>query len=131
MVATIDSPVEYPHLSVDGEVYANGKRLADKGHAWMERHESDFVELMRFAHSMQAQKRAGCSRDMFKNHCFQNGIKLSDTRGLSFDNTLWAVVARYMAIEDPSLVGMPLTFRASAVDAFGLLPVSWMGEDDG
>ena len=43
-----------------------------------------------------------------------------------FAHALWAPIIRYMALMDPELIGDPIQFRPSDIDAFGLFPIDYI-----
>ena len=122
---TIKSPCAYTR-KVDGKAIASGREIARKTHDWMVANQEGFEAILGFVKSLQSSEKVGRVRDQVA--IFSVDHKISVGRGYMFDNTLWAGVGRYLVLVDPSLHGAPIVFKESAVDCYGLLPVSWLPE---
>lgn len=129
MAAPAGRPVRSPHertaMTMTGERIAAGRRMAVEAAAWMEGHRGAYEAMRRYVKRMQGDGRRGRVRDRVAAHCADCGLS-DGARALT--NGRWAVLARYMVLQDPTLLGDPIELCDSAVDCYGLLPVSWMPE---
>ncbi len=127
MAVPAGRPVRSPHertvMTLSGDRIAAGRRMAAEAAGWMERNRPAYEAMRRCVKRMQETGRRGRVRDRVAAFCANAGV---DDGARSLTNGRWAAVSRYMALEDPTLVGDPLEFKDSAIDCFGLLPVSWL-----
>ena len=102
-----------------------GMRMAREGQRWMEANEDAFRRIYGFLKTLQAEGIKGRVRDRVASWCMEVGLRIDD-HPYRFANAKWAVISRYAALADPSLIGNPLQFGFSCVDISGLLPVSYL-----
>lgn len=110
-----------------GERLAKGREIATRTAAWMEDHEADFWALTEYVRGVKG----GRVRDRAAAFCVDHGIEIDDGEGHTFNNTFWAGISRYMVLHDPTLKDNPIRFRESAIDCFGLWPVSYLPSTGG
>ena len=104
------------------ERLVKGREIATRTHTWMEKHEADFWLMVDYVRSVKG----GRVRDRVAAFCVDNGIEIDDGEDHTFNNTFWAGISRYMVLYDPALRDNPIRFRESAIDCFGLWPVSYL-----
>ena len=83
--------------------------------------------LHRFVALLQQGGCRGRVRDRVAAFCVDRGVEVGDSP-YAFNNSWWAGISRYLVLHDPSLLGDPIKFRNSEIDAYGLLPVSYLPE---
>ena len=126
---TIKSPNAPDRCIVTDETLAAAMKMAREGRSWMEKNQEAFESILVFLKSLQTQNIRGRVRDRVATWCMENGIKIDDNP-YRFANAKWAVISRYAALVDPTLIGRPLQFSFSMVDISGLLPVSYLDLGD-
>lgn len=107
--------------------YEAGRKMAELTHRWMEANELAFREIYGFVKRMQAEGGKGRVRDRVAAFCVDHSIEVGDSP-YAFNNTWWAGISRYLVLHDPSLYEDPIRFRASDIDLYGLLTVSYLPE---
>lgn len=122
---TIKSPNAPERCTVTEETLASAMRMAREGQTWMEKNRDAFESIVGYLKSLQAENIKGRVRDRVATWCMENGIRIDDNP-YRFANAKWAVISRYAALVDPTLIGRPLQFSFSMVDLSGLLPVSYL-----
>lgn len=120
------SPHPYEGWAGDEELAA-GHRMARMCQRWMEANEDAFREIHRFVGFLQQSGCKGRVRDRVAAFCVDRGVEVGDSP-YAFNNSWWAGISRYLVLHDPSLLGDPIRFRNSEIDAYGLLPVSYLPE---
>ena len=106
------------------EACLEGQRMAEAAARWIEKHQREFNEIYRIVKRMQAKGVVGRVRDEVASEARKRGIEVREG-DYKFANGLWAGLARYMAYADPSLIGNPIVFQRSAIDNYGLVPVTF------
>ena len=121
---TIPSPFTrtYP---INGEKLDQGRRLAKYTHRWMEGHKESFQAIYAYVKHLQRKGIKGRLRDRVAMYCTSNDISV-EGGDYRFDNSLWAGISRYLVLYDKSLKYDPVEPRSSAIDCWGLYPVSWL-----
>ncbi|MCI9130323.1 MAG: hypothetical protein HFJ65_08490 [Eggerthellaceae bacterium] len=100
-----------------------GRRLAEEVHKWMEANEPIYRQMLAFVQDLKRRGVKGRVRDQIVIHF----TKINQGKVMfKLTNGHWPGISRYMVLEDPTLEGDPLRFTRSAIDAYGLIPVSWM-----
>lgn len=110
---------------MDGTRLAQGRKLAYDTHKWMESHETAFRAILAYLRSLQERGVKGRMHDRVAIFCIDNNIN-TDSGAYKFSNEIWTGLERYLVLADPSLKGNPINARESAIDAYGLLPVSYL-----
>lgn len=121
----LESPHKRTSLVITGENLTSGRRLAEDAHRWLEKNQDGFYKLLHFVQGQQLKGIKGRLRDRVAVYCIENGIQAGVT-GYKFANGLWAALARYMVLVDPSLLNNPIEMKDSVIDCYGLLPVSYL-----
>lgn len=109
------------------ERLSSGHKMARSTQRWMEANEAGFRSIYEFVKRMQAEGGRGRVRDRVAAFCVDQSIDVGDSP-YAFNNTWWAGISRYLVLHDPSLLGDPIRFRNRDIDAYGLLPVSYLPE---
>lgn len=109
----------------DGSKLSLGRKLAVNVHRWMEDHESAFYSILQYVKSLQHSEFKGRLHDRVAIYCIDNGIR-TDTKNYKFSNDIWTGIERYLVLVDPTLKHNPVNVRQSAIDLYGLLPVSYL-----
>lgn len=122
---TIASPFTRT-VPMSGERLAKGRQIATDTHRWMESHEDAFWAIYGYVKTVKG----GRVRDRVASWCVDHGIEV-DGDPYTFNNTFWAGISRYLILYDPSLRDNPIKLRESAVDCFGLWPVSYLKIGEG
>ena len=122
---TIQSPNFQEGTVATESTIEEGLRMARDGRNWMERNQDAFSSIRGFLKKLQREGVKGRVRDRVAIWIMQNGIEVNDAP-FRFANAKWAVISRYAALADPTLIGRPLQFNFSLVDVSGLLPVSYL-----
>lgn len=128
MSGSIKTTLPSPYKSdraFDKAHFANGRVLANDARDWMERNEAAFMAIYGYVKSLQANHVNGRLRDRVSIFCMQNNIQVGDDV-YTFANGIWAGIARYLVLYDPSLLYAPVKLASSDLDLFGLWRVSWM-----
>ncbi len=112
-------------MTITGERLTTGRKLAEDTARWMEHNEHSFYALHRYLLQMRSNGIKGRVRDRMAAFCVDKSISVGNDP-YAFDNNLWAGISRYMVLFDRSLVGSPIEFRDSAIDCYGMLPVSFL-----
>lgn len=123
---TIPSPFERT-FPINGEKLDQGRRLALDTHKWMEHHKDAFLVIYTYVKVLQINGVKGRIRDRVARFCIDHGIKVGDD-SYRFANAYWAGISRYLVLYDKSLKYDPIEAGNSAIDCWGLYPVSWLGE---
>lgn len=126
-------PSPFPRTKViTGPRLEKGMDIARRTHAWMEANEEAFWAIYEQVKRMQAGGVKGRIRDRVAARCVDLNVRVG--ADYAFNNDYWAGISRYLVLYDPSLKDDPVRGRESAVDCYGLLPVSWLpatgGEND-
>lgn len=123
-IEIIKSPNHDPKRVCAPQEIEQGKRMAESAHRWMERSQSLYLQMAAFVKDLRRRGVTGRVRDQIIIHF----TKISDQNKPMFTltNGDWAGISRYMILEDPTLEGNPIRLAHSAIDDYGLIPVSWM-----
>lgn len=121
----IKSPRDLSRYATE-ETLAKGFRLACKAQRWMESNRLSFDLIYHYVKHMQSSSNSGRVRDRVAVFCVEQGIRIGDTDEYTFDNSVWAGIARYLVLKDKTLLDAPIRLKESFIDHYGLLPVSWM-----
>ena len=98
----------------------DAKNLADYGCIWIKGHPSQFKRLMHLVHVELDSGNTCVQRGDIYHLARQRGMRISEIRELRRDNSLWAVLTRYMVMLNPRLA-RALRFRRSKVDEIDLV----------
>ena len=103
--------------------FLNGERLAKQTARWIEKNQQDFFTIYNIVKDLQAHGFKGRLRDRVTVEGMKRGAQFADD-GYKFANGLWAGIARYLVILDPSLEDNPVEMGKSDIDVYGLEPVT-------
>lgn len=112
-------------LTTSGDKLTLGRQLAYSTHQWMETHESAFRSIYKFVKDQQKDGLKSRLHDRVAIYCVDQNIR-TDTKDYKFSNDIWTGIERYLVLVDPTLKHNPIQAKASAIDLYGLLPVSYL-----
>jgi len=118
------SPNEKCKNPFTSESYLNGRKLIERTAEWIGKNTSDFIAIYNYVKDLQASGFRGRVRDRVIAEGMVHGLKFAED-GYTFANDLWAGIARYLVVLDPSLMGSPIEFRQSDIDGYGLVPIDF------
>ena len=100
----------------------SGRKQAEAVKDWMEGHRGAFFFIL---NTLQHKPVVVRPRDYFASELSRR--HLANDKPFSFNNNYWPGIARYLVLVDPSLKSK-LRMRDSAIDVWGLYPVSYLKE---
>lgn len=124
---TWPSPHQRETLCIDADTLAKGRYLSQKTAMWVERNEASFRAILWCCKRAHDNGATSMARNIVAKFCCDNNIKVGDGPS-GFDHTVFAGIARYMVLIDPSLEGAPIEFRDSCIDCYGLVPIGFIAE---
>lgn len=110
---------------MNGLKFDQGRKLAMTVRDWMEGHENAFWAILRYVQGLQRKGFSGRLHDRVAIFCIDNHIDTDQGR-FKFGNEIWTGIERYLVLVDPSLKHNPVNAKESAIDLYGLLPVSYL-----
>lgn len=122
----LQSPYQGPKKEADRETLDEGMHSAIDGHHWVEHHREAFLAMFNHTKSLMMLGKRHYLNIRLMYFCLENSIDSSTEEYSIPGASLLAVIKRYFILLDPSLGDGFIKLHCSAVDYYGLYPVSWM-----
>ncbi len=122
---TIKSPYKSECMVSDQDTLHRGELMAADVARWMEKNKDAFYFILATVQDIRARGQRGRIRDYVATECIRAGFKVGET-SFGFGNAYWAGIARYLVLVDPRLMNNPVMLSESCLDAYGLLPISYL-----